>query len=88
VGSDEDEKKGKSGLLGRWFGGAEPAIAPVDLPPVAVHEADLSPGRDGVALPLAEAPPPLIAAQETPAPKQSWLQRLRLGLSRSSTTIA
>jgi fused signal recognition particle receptor len=88
VGSDEDEKKGKSGLLGRWFGGAEPAIAPVDLRPAAVHEADLSPGRDGVALPLAEAPPPLIAAQETPAPKQSWLQRLRLGLSRSSTTIA
>ena len=34
----------------------------------------------------AEAPP--SAAPVASAPKQSWLQRLRLGLSRSSTTIA
>ncbi len=77
--SPEDEKKGKSGLLGRWFRGGE-APAPVDASP-PVDEAEL------VVEPPAEAPAPLTVAP-APAPKQSWLQRLRLGLSRSSTTIA
>jgi fused signal recognition particle receptor len=71
---------GKSGLLGRWFRGGE-ALAPVEAPPsMAASEAELV-----VEPPFAESPAPLTVA---PAPKQSWLQRLRLGLSRSSTTIA
>jgi fused signal recognition particle receptor len=70
---------GKSGLLGRWFRGGE-ALAPVEAPPsMAASEAELV-----VEPPFAESPAPLTVA---PAPKQSWLQRLRLGLSRSSTTI-
>jgi fused signal recognition particle receptor len=79
VASTEDEKKGKSGLLGRWFRGVE-ASAPVEAPLPAADEAELV-----VEPPFAETPLPLAAA---PAPKQSWLQRLRAGLSRSSTTIA
>ncbi|MGB7974379.1 MAG: signal recognition particle-docking protein FtsY [Roseiarcus sp.] len=80
--STEDEKKGKSGLLGRWFRGGDATMAPVDAPPsVAAIEAErvIEPPADAPALPS------LAAA---PAPKPSWLQRLRLGLSRSSTTIA
>ncbi|HEY6519566.1 MAG TPA: signal recognition particle-docking protein FtsY [Roseiarcus sp.] len=78
--SSENEKMGKSGLLGRWFRGGE-ALAPVEAPPsMAASEAELV-----VEPPFAESPAPLSVA---PAPKQSWLQRLRLGLSRSSTTIA
>jgi fused signal recognition particle receptor len=77
VASDEDEKKGKPSLMRRWFGGAEPTTAPIDPPPAATQ-----------AEPLIEAPIPLAAAPAAPAPKQSWLQRLRAGLSRSSTTIA
>ena len=80
VASSENEKMGKSGLLGRWFRGGE-ALAPVEAPPsMAASEAELV-----VEPPFAESPAPLTVA---PAPKQSWLQRLRLGLSRSSTTIA
>jgi fused signal recognition particle receptor len=74
---DEDEKKGKPGRLRRWFGGGEAATAPVDPAPPALREAE--PPAE------AEAPPPAASA---PAPKRSWLQRLRLGLSRSSTNIA
>jgi fused signal recognition particle receptor len=86
VASPEDEKKGKSGLLGRWFRGGDAATAPVEAPPPVASEdepshlaAELEPPVD------TPAPSPLAAP---PAPKQSWLQRLRLGLSRSSTTIA
>jgi fused signal recognition particle receptor len=82
VASAEDEKKGKSGLLGRWFRGGDAATAPVEAPPPPVSEAEpfIEPLAD------APAPPPIAAAP--PAPKQGWLQRLRFGLSRSSTTIA
>jgi fused signal recognition particle receptor len=86
VASVEDEKKGKSGLLGRWFRGAE-APAPVDLPPPAASEAE-PPAFASELEPLAEASAPPSVAAAPPVPKQSWLQRLRLGLSRSSTTIA
>jgi fused signal recognition particle receptor len=78
VASVEDEKKGKSGLLSRWFRGGDAATAPVEASSPVVSEDE----------PLAEAPVPPIAAAPPPAPKQSWLQRLRFGLSRSSTTIA
>ena len=57
----------------RWFGGA---TAPADAPP-NVPETEL---------PSDAAAPPGEAVE--PAPKQSWLQRLRSGLSRSSTAIA
>jgi fused signal recognition particle receptor len=80
VASPEDEKKGKSGLLGRWFRGGE-APAPVDASP-PVDEAELV-----LESPAETSAPPSLATP-APAPKQSWLQRLRLGLSRSSTTIA
>jgi fused signal recognition particle receptor len=73
VASVEDEKKGKSDLLRPWFSGGEAATAPLDPPLPAKQEP----------LPPAEA-----SAPAAPAPKQSWLQRLRFGLSRSSTTIA
>ena len=80
--SVEDEKKGKSGLLSRWFRGADAPTAPVEAPAVSEAEPPLPQEAEPVAL----IPPNLAAAP--PAPKQSWFQRLRFGLSRSSTTIA
>jgi fused signal recognition particle receptor len=77
VASVEDEKKGKSGLLGRWFSGGEAATAPLD-PALPGEQEALPPAKAAAA----------ITAPAVPAPKQSWLQRLRFGLSRSSTTIA
>ncbi|MGD1016040.1 MAG: signal recognition particle-docking protein FtsY [Roseiarcus sp.] len=74
---EDDDKKGKSGLLRRWFTGGEAATAPLDLALPAEQEALLPAGAAASGL-----------APAAPAPKQSWLQRLRLGLSRSSTTIA
>jgi fused signal recognition particle receptor len=68
---EDEEKKAKSGLLRRWFGGGEAPAAPVDPAPLAAPPVE------------AEAPP-----AAAPAPKQNWFQRLRLGLSRSSTAIA
>ena len=38
--SVEDEKKAKSGLLGRWFRGGDAATAPVEAPPPAASEAE------------------------------------------------
>ena len=75
---EDEEKKAKSGLLRRWFVGEAPT-APVDEPP--------PPAAVPAELPVSvEAPPSAGPAQ--PAPRLSWLQRLRAGLSRSSTTIA
>ena len=71
--SPEDEKKGKSGLLGRWFRGGE-APAPVEASTSTADEAELV-----VQVPLAEAPAPLAVAPAAQAPKQSWLHRLREG---------
>ena len=75
---EQDEKKAKAGLMRRWFGGGEAATAPVD--PAPPEEVEAEPPAD------VEAPPsvPPVASE----PKRSWLQRLRLGLSRSSTSIA
>jgi fused signal recognition particle receptor len=78
---EDDDKKAKSGLLRRWFGGGEPPPVDPALPIAQEAEPLAEP-------PLVDAPPPLAAMPAPPAPKQSWLQRLRLGLSRSSTTIA
>ena len=76
---EDEEKKAKSGLLRRWFVGEAPT-APVDEPP---PPAAIAAERLPVEV---EAPPSAAPAQ--PAPKLSWIQRLRAGLSRSSTTIA
>ena len=70
--SEDQEKKGKSGLMRRWFGGSDAA----------------APSEDAAAAPeiLQEA----MATPETPAPpepKRTWFQRLKAGLSRSSTNI-
>ena len=87
--SDEDEKKGKSGLLGRWFRGGDATIAPVDAPPSAAESEDEPRDFAGEPEPPVDAPtPPPLAVAPPLAPKQSWLKRLRAGLSRSSTTIA
>jgi fused signal recognition particle receptor len=83
VASVEDEKKGKSGLLGRWFRGGE-APAPVEAPPPAASEAQ--PPEPELVDQVAS--PPIVASPPPASPKQSWFQRLRFGLSRSSTTIA
>ena len=61
---EDDEKKAKSGLMRRWFGGADVATAPP------------------------AEPPPSAAALGAAEPKPSWVQRLRSGLSRSSSNIA
>jgi fused signal recognition particle receptor len=87
VASVEDENKGKSGLLSRWFRGGDAATAPVDAPPPAASEDEPRDFAGEPELPV-DAPTPALAAAPPPTPKLSWLQRLRLGLSRSSTTIA
>ena len=38
--SVEDENKGKSGLLSRWFRGGDAATAPVEAPLPAASEAE------------------------------------------------
>src|SRR5689334_1662253 len=61
----------------RWFGGeAAAARANPSAPPA-----------DAFYPPPGAAPPP-TAAPVAPEPKRNWFQRLRLGLSRSSTNIA
>ena len=83
---EDEEKKAKSGRLRRWFGGETETTAVHESPLPAAAEAGSPPGGNETD-PLA----PLsleTAAPPAPAPKQSWLQRLRAGLSRSSTTIA
>jgi fused signal recognition particle receptor len=76
---EDDEKKARPGLLRRWFGGAGAATAP------EAEEAPASVARE-------QAPPAgpesTSAAPAPSEPKRSWLQRLRSGLSRSSSNIA
>ena len=62
---EDDEKKAKSGLMGRWLGGGDVATSAP-----------------------AAAPASPSAAPVASEPKQSWLHRLRSGLSRSSSNIA
>ena len=62
--SVEDEKKGKSGLLSRWFRGGDAATAPVDAPPSpAASEAEL---RLPVEPPLADSPAASDASPRRP----------------------
>src|SRR5271165_3973197 len=73
--SEDGEKKARPGLMRRWFGGSAP-------PPDA--EAPTAPRHAPEA--IAE-PAPLPQVAPPPAPKLSWLQRLRHGLARSSSNI-
>ena len=78
-GLDDNDRKAKPGLMRRWFSGAEPAAAPTEPPPAA---------RPWRARPGRRPRRRRSGGSAAPAPKPSWLQRLRAGLSRSSTTIA
>jgi fused signal recognition particle receptor len=72
--SEGGEKPAKPGLVRRWFGGS---AAPAEA------EAPTAPAQAPVAIPE----PPVASIPAPPAPKRSWLQRLRFGLSRSSSSI-
>ena len=73
--SEDAEKKAKTELMPRWFGGG--AAAPAEAEAPALPE----PERAPAAIPKpALAPPP-------PEPKRTWFQRLKAGLSLSSTSI-
>ncbi len=77
--SEDDDRKAKPGLLRRWFGGADMAAAPlVDEPPAPAQREAPAP---------AESTAPPIAAALSSEPKRSWLERLKSGLSRSSSNI-
>ena len=87
--SEQDEKK-KPGFMRRWFGGGAQveAEAPAPEPPMEPEPVEAPPALPE---PPPAEPPPGEAALETsalqPGSKPSWLQRLRAGLSRSSTSI-
>ena len=76
--SEDAEEKAKSGFMRRWLGGAG-AAAP------AAAEAPPAPE------PAPDAPEAVAEPQTGPVapaePKRTWFQRLRAGLSRSSTSI-
>jgi fused signal recognition particle receptor len=75
--SEDAENKAKPGLVRRWFGSSRPAASGV-----LSAEAATAPE------PRQEAPTtivgPALAQAET---RQTWFQRLKAGLSRSSTSI-
>src|SRR4051794_37495682 len=72
----EGEKPRKAGLFGRLFGrGEAPAPEPAPAP---------APPPEAV---VAPAPAPEAARSSAEAPKKSWWERLRGGLSRSSSAI-
>ena len=78
--NEDGDKTAKPSLMRRWFGGGPAAP---EAPPAP--EAEFAP----------EAPAPVetLVAEAAPAeptraePKKTWLQRLKAGLSRSSTNI-
>ncbi len=72
--SEDPEKKGTPGLMRRWFG-ASGATTPSEEAPAAPETAQ----EAIVVTPEPLAPPP--------EPKRTWFQRLKAGLSRSSTGI-
>ena len=76
---EDDEKKANLGLMRRWLGGGAAATRPVDpSAPPAANEFE----------PPAVAPASPNVAPVEPEPRLSWLQRLRSGLSRSSSNLA
>ncbi|MDB5651303.1 MAG: signal recognition particle-docking protein FtsY [Hyphomicrobiales bacterium] len=93
--SDDSEKtKGtKAGFFGRLFGRGEvsPQSEPAPSPPVeAVPEVVVEPAAPETAAPdvLMVPEPVTVAVEPVPeAPRLSWWDRLRTGLSRSSASI-
>ena len=76
---EDDEKKANPGLMRRWFVGGAAAPRPVDpSAPLGANEFE----------PSAVAPASPGAGPVETAPRLSWLQRLRSGLSRSSSNLA
>jgi fused signal recognition particle receptor len=92
--SDESEgqKRQKTGFFGRLFGRGETSAPEVETPPIAPEPEPAAPAPEApaalvetvVAPPPAPVPAPPAAE---PAPKLSWWERLRGGLSRSSSAI-
>ncbi len=69
----------KDGLFKRFFGGSAPAADDKLLPDPGMAQPGVHP------VPDPDAPP---REPERPAPKQSWFQRLRSGLARSSGALS
>jgi fused signal recognition particle receptor len=76
--SQNGDRKAKPTLLRRWFGGADPAADALQV------EGTLEPTPKDTS-PAAEPATADVAAAS--GPKRSWFQRLRFGLSRSSSSI-
>ncbi len=72
--SEDGDKTAKPSLMRRWFGGSA-ASAEAEAP------AELAQATAVIPEPLGHS------VGSPPAPKRSWLQRLRFGLSRSSSSI-
>ncbi|MDB5594277.1 MAG: signal recognition particle-docking protein FtsY [Hyphomicrobiales bacterium] len=95
--SDESEKTkaAKGGFFGRLFGRGEqaapepapqaPATPAPELPAEPEPESELPPEIVSLAEPVAVVEEPVATSE--PAPRTSWWERLRSGLSRSSSTI-
>jgi fused signal recognition particle receptor len=82
----------KPGLFGRLFGGGSraPAPPPPPAPPPDPDESAAAPAPPPAAPPAAPDPEPAASpAPPVPAagPKPGWFQRLKAGLSRSSSSI-
>ncbi len=72
----------KKGLLGRWFGQErEEAPAVTDVVETETASADVA------ATPEAPAAKPSSPEEPPAAPKKSWFERLRAGLSRTSSQL-
>lgn len=97
--TDSGGETTKKGIFGRWFGRQDAAPqSPPPQPPEALAEvSEAAAVSEAVALEIAvETPadaaatePPADAAEPlAPAPKKSWFERLRQGLSRTSSQLA
>ena len=78
--SEDGEKKAKPGLMRRWFGGA---AAPAEAEATPVQAAEAAPVEVPADIPEVAIP----AGERPPEPRRTWFQRLKSGLSRSSTSI-
>ena len=73
--SEDAEKKAKPSFMPRWFGGG--AAGPAESEAPAAAEPEQTPAE------IFEPAP----ATPAPEPKRTWFQRLKAGLSLSSTSI-
>ena len=86
--SVEDENKGKSGLLSRWFRGGDAATAPVEAPLPAASEDEPRDSPVNSSRPLTPQPRRPWSRPLLPRRSKAGSSACALGLSRSSTTIA